>query len=44
MSKGINGLRQTNKLLSKGMKNIYLKVNEKNWRSQNFDFQNLKKL
>ena len=34
-SKGI----EINRLLSKGMSNIYLKVTiEKNWRSQNFDF------
>ena len=32
-----------NRLVSKGMPNIYLKVTiEKNWRSQNFDFLSLK--
>ena len=32
-----------NRLLSKEMSNIYLKVTvEKNWRSQNFDFLSLK--
>ena len=34
-----------NKLLSKGMPNIYLKVTiEKNWHSQSFDFLSLKNL
>ena len=38
--KEINRLRkEINRLLNKGMPNIYLKVTiEKNWRSQNFDF------
>ena len=43
----INRLRKViNRLLSKEMPNIYLKVTikEKNWRSQNFDFLGLKKL
>ena len=32
-----------NRLISKGVPNIYLKVTiEKNWRSQNFDFLSLK--
>ena len=35
--------KRNNRLLSKGMSNIYSKVNiEKNWRSQNFDFLSLK--
>ena len=44
--KEINGLRkEINRLLSKRMSNIYLKVTiEKNWRSQNFDFLSLKNL
>ena len=44
--KEINRLRkEINRLLSKGMSNIYLKVTiEKNWRSQNFDFLGLKNL
>ena len=44
--KEINRLRkEINKLLIKGMSNIYLKVTiEKNWRSQNFDFLGLKSL
>ena len=34
-----------NRLLGKGMWNIYLEVtNEKDWRSQNFDFPSLKNL
>ena len=42
--KEINRLRiEINKLLSKGMSNIYLKVTiEKKWRTQNFDFECLK--
>ena len=42
--KEINKLRkEINKLLNKGMSNIYLNVTiEKNWRSQNFDFLSLK--
>ena len=43
--KEINRLRkEINRLLSKGMSNIYLKVTieEKNWRSQNFGFLVLK--
>ena len=41
--KEINRLRnEANRLLSKGVSNIYLKVTiEKNWCSQNFDFLNL---
>ena len=45
--KEINRLRkEINKLLSKGMSNMYLKVTivEKNGRSQNFDFLSLKYL
>ena len=44
--KEINWLRkEINRLLSKGMSNIYFKVTiEKNCRSQNFDFLNLKNL
>ena len=44
--KEINRLRkEINRLLIKGMSNIYLKVTiEKNWRSQNFDFLGLKNL
>ena len=44
--KEINRLRkEVNRLLSKGMPNIYLKVIiEKNWRSQNFNFLSLKNL
>ena len=44
--KKINWLRkEINKLLSKGMSKIYLKVTiEKNWRSQNFDFLSVKDL
>ena len=35
--------QKMNRLMSKGMTNIYLKVIiEKNWRSQNFDFLSLK--
>ena len=37
--------KEINRLLSKGMPNIYLKVTtEKNWPSQNFDFVSLKNL
>ena len=44
--KEINSLRrEINRLLSKGMWNIYLKFTiEKNWRSQNFNFPSLKNL
>ena len=44
--KEINRLRkEINRLLNKGMSNIYLKVTiEKIWRSQNFDFLGLKNL
>ena len=45
--KEINRLRkERNRLLSKGMSNIYLKVTieEKIWRSQNFDFLGVKNL
>ena len=44
--KEINRLREEiNRLLSKWMSNIYLKVTiEKNWRSQNFDFLSLENL
>ena len=41
--KELNRLKQINRLLKKGMSNIYLKVTvEKNWRSQNFNFLSLK--
>ena len=43
--KEVNGLRkEKNKLLNKEMSNIDLNVTieEKNWRSQNFDFLGLK--
>ena len=30
-------------LLSKGISNAYLKVTEKKWRTQNFDFLSLKR-
>ena len=37
--KEINRLRkEVNRLISEGLSNIYIKVIEKNWRSQNFDF------
>ena len=40
-----SSIKGMNKLISKGMPNIYLKVaNEKNWRSQNFDFLSSKTL
>ena len=44
--KEINRLRkEINRLLSKGMSNIYLKVTiKKNWLSRNFDFLSLKNL
>ena len=45
--KKIDRLRkEINTLLSTGMSNIYLKVTieEKNWRSQNFDFVDLKNM
>ena len=36
-------IKEINRLLGKGMSNIYLKVTvEKNWPSQNFDFLSLK--
>ena len=38
-----NSIKEINKLISKGMSNICLKVTiEKNWRPQNFDFLSLK--
>ena len=38
-------IKGINRLISKGISNIYLKgTNEKNWRSQNFDFLSLKSL
>ena len=38
-------IKEINRLISKGISNIYLKgTNEKNWRSQNFDFLSLKSL
>ena len=42
--KDINRLRtKTNRLLSKGMSNIYSKVTiQKNWPTENFDFRSLK--
>ena len=45
--KEINRLRkEIKRLLKEGMSNIYLKVTieEKNWRSQNFDFVDLKNM
>ena len=45
--KEMNRLRKKiNRLLSKGISSIYLKVTieEKNWRSQNLDFLDLKNL
>ena len=40
-----SSVKEINRLISKGMSNIYLKVTiEKNWRSQNFDFLSLKDL
>ena len=40
-----SSIERINRLISKGMLNISLKVTiEKNWRSQNFDFLSLKKL
>ena len=43
--KEINRLRkETNRLLNKGMSNIYLKVTiEKEWHAQNFDLSSLTK-
>ena len=39
----LSSFKEINRLISKGMLYIYLKVtNEKNWRSQNFDFPSLK--
>ena len=45
-NKEINRLRKdVNRLLNKGISNIYLKITiEKNWCSKNFDFLNLKNL
>ena len=38
-------LKEINRLISKGMSNIYLKVTiEKKWRTQMFDYQSLKSL
>ena len=38
-----SSIKGINRLISKGMSNIYLKVTiSKNWRSQNFDFLSLK--
>ena len=38
-------IKEINKLVIKGMSNIYLKkIIEKNWRSQNFTFLSLKNL
>ena len=44
--KEINRLgKEINRLLSKGMSNIYLKITvEKRWRTQNFDFINSENL
>ena len=41
-----NSIKEMNRLLSKKMLNIYLKVTieETNWRSQNFDYLDLKNL
>ena len=39
LKKQIGYKKKKNRLLSKGMSNIYLKVTiEKKWRTQNFDF------
>ena len=37
-------MKETNKLISKGIWNIYWKVAIENWRSQNFDYVSLKNL
>ena len=40
-----SSIKEINRLISKGMPNIYLNVTiEKNWHSQNFDFLRLKNL
>ena len=40
-----SSIKGINRLISKEMSNIYLKVTtEKNWRSQNFDFLSLRHL
>ena len=40
-----SSIKGMNRLISKEMSNIYLKLTiEKNWRSQNFDFLSLKNL
>ena len=40
-----NLVKEINRLIRKGMSNIYLKVTiEKNWRSQNFDFPSFENL
>ena len=40
-----NSIKGINRLIIKGMSNIYLKITtEKNWRSQNFDFLCLENL
>ena len=40
-----NSVKEINRLIRKGMSNIYLKVTiEKNWRSQNFDFASFENL
>ena len=40
-----SSLKEINRLISKGMPNMYLKVTiDKNWRSKTFDFLNLKNL
>ena len=41
----VSSIKKINRLISKGMSNIYLKVTfEKNWRTQNFNFVSLKNL
>ena len=43
MNMRLNSITEINRLINKGMSNIYLKVTtEKNWHSQNFDFQSLR--
>ena len=45
LKKQIGYKKKKNRLLSKGMSNIYLKVTiEKKWRTQNFDFLGSKSL
>ena len=40
-----SSIKEINRMITKGMSNIYLKGTiEKKWRTQNFDFLNLKSL